>query len=430
MPSEGVNIIQKDSSIVQDSAEVSQRPIVLLIGAMFLAVVAGMSGVIAFPALIPTFQAEWGLSNTQSGIISGVYFAGYAAAVPVLTSLTDRVDPRRVVLAGMGISFAASLGFAVGADGAWSAGFWRALHGVGFAGIYMPAIKALSDIVPETQQSRAVTSVSAAFSVGFAVSFFTTGALAEAMGWRWAFAWLALGPALGCLFAAWALPRRAPIAAAPLEPLMDIRSAFRNRRALAYIVGYFVHNSESSAMRSWGVSFLVLAQAGQGTASFGWDWSPTVIAMAANFMGLPAILLANELATVSSRRCVIMGIMVLSALTGLVLGASVSAPFVLIFGLVMIYGFVVPADAGTLNAALVSVTHGSRRGVTLGVHAMFGAAGATLGPMVFGAVLDLAGGEQSRAAWMAAFAAMACLVTVGPAAIHYLDPPRPNAPAP
>ena len=389
---------------------------------MFLAVVAGMSGVIAFPALIPTFQAEWGLSNTQSGIISGVYFAGYAAAVPVLTSLTDRVDPRRVVLAGMGISIAASLGFALGAGGAWSAGFWRALHGVGFAGIYMPAIKALSDAVGETQQSRAVTFVSAAFSVGFAVSFFSTGALAEAMGWRWAFAWLALGPAFGFLFAAWALPRRAPAPAAPLEPLMDIRPAFRNRRALAYMVGYFVHNCESSAMRAWAVSFLVLAQAGQSTASFAVDWSPTVIAMAANLVGLPAILLANELASVTSRRSVIMCIMAGSALTGLVLGASVSAPFVLIFGLVMIYGFVVPADAGTLNAALVSVAGESRRGVTLGVHAMFGAAGATVGPMLFGAVLDLAGGELSQVAWMAAFAAMACLVAVGPAAIHYLDP--------
>ena len=398
-----------------------------LIGAMFLAVVAGMSGVVAFPALIPSFQAEWGLTNTQSGIISGIYFAGYAAAVPVLTSLTDRVDPRRVVLAGMGISIAASLGFAAGADGAWSAGFWRALHGVGFAGIYMPTIKALSDTVEKSQQSRAVTFVSAAFSVGFAVSFLSTGALAEALGWRWAFVWLALGPALGFLFAGWALPRRPPAAASTREPLMDIRPALSNRRALAYMVGYFVHNSESSAMRAWAVSFLVLAQAGQTTPSFGWDWSPTVIAMAANFMGLPAIVLANELSSVLSRRRVIMGIMVCSALTGIVLGASVSAPFILIFGGVMIYGFVVTADAGTLNATLVSVTPGSRLGATLGIHAMFGATGAALGPILFGSVLDLAGGAFSQTAWMVAFAAMACLAAAGPAAIHYLDPPRPEA---
>ena len=396
----------------------------ILIGAMFLAVAAGMSGVVSFPALIPSFQVEWGLSNTQSGIISGIYFAGYAAAVPILTGLTDRVDPRRVVLAGMGISIIASLGFAAGADGAWSAGFWRALHGVGFAGIYMPAIKALSDTVPKSQQGRTVTFVSAAFSVGFAVSYLSTGALAEALGWRWAFAWLALGPALGFLIAGWALPRRPPAAAPSREPLMDVRPALRNRRALAYMVAYFVHNSESSAMRAWGVSFLVLAQAGQATASFGWDWSPTVIAMAANIMGLPSIVLANELASASGRRGVIMGIMAASALTGLVLGALVSAPFILIFGVVMMYGFVVSADAGTLNAALVSVAQESRRGVTLGVHAMFGATGAAFGPVLFGVVLDLAGGELSQAAWMAAFAAMACLIAVGPAAIHFLDPPR------
>ncbi len=32
-----------------------------------------------FPALLPGFQAEWGLTNTAAGWISGIYFGGYAA---------------------------------------------------------------------------------------------------------------------------------------------------------------------------------------------------------------------------------------------------------------------------------------------------------------------------------------------------------------
>jgi len=34
----------------------------------------------------------------RGGLIGGIYFAGYMVAVPVLTSLTDRIDSRRVYL--------------------------------------------------------------------------------------------------------------------------------------------------------------------------------------------------------------------------------------------------------------------------------------------------------------------------------------------
>jgi hypothetical protein len=44
-----------------------------------------MVGVFSFPALLPDFVAEWGLSNTEAGWISGSIFAGYTLAVPVLT---------------------------------------------------------------------------------------------------------------------------------------------------------------------------------------------------------------------------------------------------------------------------------------------------------------------------------------------------------
>jgi len=36
-----------------------------------------MVGVFSFPALLPDFVAEWGLSNTEAGWISGSIFAGY-----------------------------------------------------------------------------------------------------------------------------------------------------------------------------------------------------------------------------------------------------------------------------------------------------------------------------------------------------------------
>src|SRR3546814_13183171 len=52
-----------------------------------------------FPALIPVFQPLWSLSGTEAGWVSGIYYAGYAAAVPLLVTMTDRFDARAVYLA-------------------------------------------------------------------------------------------------------------------------------------------------------------------------------------------------------------------------------------------------------------------------------------------------------------------------------------------
>src|SRR3974390_409275 len=104
-------------------------------------------GAFAFPALVPTFREAWGISNAEVGWIAGIYFLGYALAVPVLTSLTDRIDARRVFLAGAGLCALTSGGFALLATGFWSAMLFRFAGGVGLAGVYMPGLKALVDRV-------------------------------------------------------------------------------------------------------------------------------------------------------------------------------------------------------------------------------------------------------------------------------------------
>ena len=90
-----------------------------------------MTPLSAFPALIPVFRAAWGISNTEAGWVSGMFFAGMLGAVAVGTALTDRVDARLVLIGGLAIGGLAALGFARAADGAWSAGLWRLLQGVG-----------------------------------------------------------------------------------------------------------------------------------------------------------------------------------------------------------------------------------------------------------------------------------------------------------
>src|SRR5579864_2759053 len=105
-----------------------------LVFAMCVAEIGGLLPIAAFPALVPGFVAEWGLSNTEAGWISGIYYLGYMLVVPFLMSATDRIDAKRVFVVGAAISALAAFGYAFFAAGFWSAMAWRALAGVGLAG--------------------------------------------------------------------------------------------------------------------------------------------------------------------------------------------------------------------------------------------------------------------------------------------------------
>ena len=153
-------------------------------------------GAFSVAALLPTLIAVWSLSNTEAGWISGIYYAAYTLVVPVLSSLTDRVDPKRVYLGSVALTAIAFAGFAWVATGFWSALAFRALMGAGWAGSYMPGLKALSDLAEGPQQSRAVAAHAAAVGVSGALSFGVAGAVNAWLGWHWALVPGALGAAL------------------------------------------------------------------------------------------------------------------------------------------------------------------------------------------------------------------------------------------
>ena len=149
--------------------------------------VLGMAGFATFSALVPAFITEWGLSNTEAGWISGIYYCGYVLSVPVLTGLTDRVDPRRVLLVGAALSGLSSLGYGLVADGFWGALLLRLVGGMGLAGTFMPGLKLLSDHTEGPRQSRFIAFYTSSFSIGASTSYFMSGEIALALGWRWCF---------------------------------------------------------------------------------------------------------------------------------------------------------------------------------------------------------------------------------------------------
>jgi MFS family permease len=230
--------------------------------AMCAAQACAQIGAFSVAALLPALITTWSLSHTEAGWTSGIYYAAYTLVVPFFSSLTDRVDPKRVYLGSVALTALAFAGFAWVATGFWSALGFRALMGAGWAGSYMPWLKALSDLAEGPQQSRAVAAHAAAVGVSGALSFGVAGAVNAWLGWHWALVSGALGAALGFVLVLVGLPSRPPrVAIGPRRALLDFRPVLRNRSVLAYSVAYCVHTWEMSALRGWVVTFLTFVAA-------------------------------------------------------------------------------------------------------------------------------------------------------------------------
>lgn len=371
--------------------------------AMCAAEIFALFGFSTFQALIPIFQAAWQLSNTDAGLISGVYFAGYVAAVPILTSLTDRIAPRRILLVSLALTAAASLAFAFWAEGFWTAMIFRLLQGIGLAGTYMPGLKALTDMDLGPRQSRYVSFYTASFGVGVAASFLLAGALAPALGWQWAFAANALGAGMAAIVVVGVLPSGVSAQAAPDHHVPDFRPVLKNRPAMGYILAYCGHNWELFAFRSWAVAFLMFALAQNPDQGFGID--ATVIAAALTLLGMPSSILGNELAVRVGRVRAITAIAAASVLLSLILGLVAGYSYALVVVLCLVYGALLTGDSGAITAGAVASAGEGLRGATLAIHAFIGFMGGIFGPALAGMVLDWAGAD-SIAGWALAIASM------------------------
>ena len=382
-----------------------------LIAWVCLAHVASMLCYAIYPTLLPQLQQEWGASNSAAGLISGMFFAGYMTSVPVLSGLTDRMDARRVYFFSSLLCAFGCFGFAVFAEGIWSAALFQGLTGAGIAGTYMPGLRALTDNLGDRAQSRAVSFYTAVFGFGASFSILLAGALAAGLGWRWAFGLCGFGPLAAGLMILWALPPRRPPAAGP-RALLDLRPVLANRAARGYIFGYTVHCWELFGSRSWMVAFFVFSQGLSATGP--WPWSPVFVAAIANMFGPGASVLGNELAMRYGRNRVVPVIMVCSGLCTCLFGLLSGLPWYAIVGLSFLMLSLHMGDSSALTSGMVVNSDPNIRGASMALHSMLGFGAGFLAPLAFGAVLDAGGGNTNPGAWMLAYACLGALGVFAP----------------
>lgn len=385
-----------------------------------LAEVLGMTGFATFPALLPTFFDVWQLTATDAGWINGIYFAGYMVAVPLLSSLTDHVPPRRVYVGSMVLCAVASLGFAFFAEGFWTAMVFRALAGAGLAGTYMPGLKLLSDhLEGHHRASRGVAFYTASFGIGSSLSLLLAGWIEPVAGWSAAFFWAGLGPVGAVIVLIGWFPLEDPRPhAKPDTHVLDFRPVLRTRAAMGYVLAYAAHNFELFAVRSWSVAFLVFAAVASGTETV---IAATVIAAVLNLLGVPSSIIGNEWAVRFGRARVVTVVMLISAILAALVGFLAAMPFWGLVAVFAVYSLFVTGDSAAITAGAVEAAPRGHRGATMAVHASVGFLGAALGPLVFGMALDTVGdGQQTVTAWGVAFLVTGLVVATGPIAVRAL----------
>ena len=378
-----------------------------------------------WPALLPQMMQLWQLSNSEAGWITAIFFGAYMVSVPVLVTLTDRIDAKRVYLFGVACTVAGHLLFGLYADGFWSAFATRALAGMGWAGTYMTGLKLLADQVDARMMSRAVTGHAASIGISGAVSFLLGDVLADHFGWRAAFTISAGTALIAWLMVALVVPWRAAPPPRAHDPkgkqaaLFDFRPVVRNTSAFAYSVVYCVHTLEMSALRGWGVAFLAFVAGYTGLSDE--TLSPALVVTVLALLGTFTSIVGNEASIRFGRRRLVATAMILSILFAATVGFLGSLSYWLAVVLLVVYGMVVWLDSSSVTAGAAGNAEPSRRGATLAVHSTLGYAGGFVGPLVVGFTLDLAGG-MSPMAWGLAFLVVAVLMALALAAFLFMRP--------
>jgi MFS family permease len=377
---------------------------------MLLAQTGALLGFSCYAVVLTTLQEEWHLSNLQSGLIASAFFFGYMLAVPLATALTDRIDARKVYLAGSILAMLGLLGMGLFASSFLSALFFMAMTGAGLAGTYMPGLKILSDRIQTGEITRHIAFYTAFFSIGTGFSYLSSGWILKLLNWHDVFIFIAVGPLVAFLLV-WAfIPAleqaqwhgRIQIRLHDLFPIDKWRQVLKDKKAAGFIFGYTAHTIELFASRSWIVAFFGFCVYLSGSEFW---LTATTLAGVINFFGVPASILGNEIALRIGRQNWVRFVMLASAVCGIALASSTGQSWYLITLLAIGHSILIAADSATLTAGLVTSAKENMKGAAMGLHSLMGFGGGLLGPAIFGFMLDFSGSRTSQFSWICAYAA-------------------------
>ncbi|MEP2735105.1 MAG: MFS transporter [Erythrobacter sp.] len=161
--------------------------VLLTIAAMF-----SIADRLVLSILLEDIKAEFMLSDTQLGLLTGLAFAlFYVLAGFPIARLADRSNRKNIVAASLAF-YSAMTALCGAATGFWTLFLARMGVGIGEGGSGPPATSILADYFKRTELARAMSFHTLGAVLGTGGGLIAGGLLAAAFGWRMAFVLLGL----------------------------------------------------------------------------------------------------------------------------------------------------------------------------------------------------------------------------------------------
>ena len=362
----------------------------------------------SYVAALSAIKDELGLNNAGAGALFSAYLAGYAASALFLVPLSDRLGPKRIMYVSAVLSVAAHLLFPLTTHDVVVGMALRAIAGVGFLGVYIPGLRLVARRFERNGRGSAMGLFVTAQYASHSGSLALTGWLMATMEWRDAYT-LVAGLSAVSLPLIFLLVRSVSdtppeVSRGRLDP-----TVLKSEPVQFVILGYTVHALNLYALRVWLPVFL------------------TTILVARGFSEGNAIVTAAEgggLALAFGAVGPVMGGAVSDRLgrttaASLILGVSAVCavglawighwPWGLIVVVCVVFAWAASADSAIYQTGITEVADPRRLGSTMALQASLGLLGGVIGPVLFGGILDVAGGEYR---WVFAFSTLGVLAAI------------------
>jgi predicted MFS family arabinose efflux permease len=184
--------------------------------------------------LLEPIKAEFELSDTQLGLLTGIAFAIFYATLGIpIAWLADRYNRRNIIAVAMGLWSLMTVLCGL-ATGFVSLFLSRIGVGVGEAGGLAPSASLVSDYFKPERRARVFALLASAVPLGVFVGFLLGGWVAEFYGWRAAFI-VAGAPGILVAFVLWLTLREPPRGFSDNRGSAQPAPAFRE--TLRYLAG-------------------------------------------------------------------------------------------------------------------------------------------------------------------------------------------------
>lgn len=308
--------------------------------------VLGMATWFSASAVVPALRVEWSMSAGQATWLTASVQLGFVAGA--LTSaalnLPDRIPAYRLVAASSMVAALVTTGVALIADDLVTAVPLRFATGFALAGVYPPGLKLMASWF-DRGRGLALGTLIGALALGSALPHLIS---VSALPWRGVLLASAGSAVAAAVIAALAV-RLGPFAgpAPPFQPRYAI-TLFRERGPRLANLGYFGHMWELYAMWTWVVVFAWASLADSGMAN---------VAAAGSFAAFLAIgsgaagcVMAGYIADRAGKARVAMWAMIGSAACAVLTVVVYGGPPLLLYALIMVWGFTVVADSAQFSA--------------------------------------------------------------------------------